>query len=93
MALLINLHIHTTYSDGGNTPAEIVAMLKDAGVTTFSITDHDTVEGNVEAAALAKEYRRESSVCRSCEYRRTPRVRPCSPRAAPPEPIRRPGHR
>jgi len=31
-------------------------MLKDAGVTTFSITDHDAVEGNVEAAALAKEH-------------------------------------
>ena len=52
----INLHIHTTLSDGGNTPAEIVAMLKEAGVTTFSITDHDTVEGNIEAAALAKEH-------------------------------------
>jgi len=50
----INIHIHTTHSDGGNTPAEIIAMLKDAGVTTFSITDHDTVEGNVEAAALAQ---------------------------------------
>jgi len=52
----INLHIHTTYSDGGNTPAEIVAMLKDAGVRTFSITDHDTVEGNIEAAAHAKKH-------------------------------------
>jgi len=31
-------------------------MLKDDGVTTFSITDHDTVEGNVEAAALAEEH-------------------------------------
>ena len=51
-----NLHIHTTYSDGGNTPAEIITMLKEAGVTVFSITDHDTVEGNVEAIVLAKEY-------------------------------------
>ena len=56
MSSNINLHIHTTYSDGGNTPAEVVAMLKDTGVTTFSITDHDTVEGNVEAAALAEEH-------------------------------------
>ena len=56
MSNKINLHIHTTHSDGGNTPVEIVAMLKDAGVTTFSITDHDTVEGNVEAATLAKEH-------------------------------------
>jgi len=55
-ACKINFHIHTTHSDGGNTPAEIVSMLKDAGVTTFSITDHDTVEGNIEAAALADEH-------------------------------------
>ena len=52
----INLHIHTTHSDGGNTPAEIVVMLKEAGVTVFSITDHDNIDGNIEAAALAKEY-------------------------------------
>jgi len=56
MPSTINLHIHTTHSDGGDTVADIVAMLKDAGVTTFSITDHDTVEGNVEAAILAKEH-------------------------------------
>jgi len=56
MASTINLHIHTTYSDGGNTPAEIVAMLKEVGVTTFSITDHDTTDGNIQAAALAKEH-------------------------------------
>ena len=51
----MNLHIHTTHSDGGNTPAEVVAMLKEAGVTTFAITDHDTVAGSMEAAAAAKE--------------------------------------
>ena len=56
MSSNINFHIHTTHSDGGNSPAEIVAMLKAAGVTAFSITDHDNIDGNVEAAALAKEY-------------------------------------
>ena len=30
----MNLHIRTTHSDGGNSPAEIVAMLKDATVTS-----------------------------------------------------------
>ena len=53
----INLHIHTTHSDGGNTTAEIVAMLKEAGVTAFAITDHDNIDGNFEAAKLAKKYR------------------------------------
>jgi predicted metal-dependent phosphoesterase TrpH len=52
----INLHIHTTHSDGGNTPAEVVAMLEKAGVTVFAITDHDQVEGNAEAAVLAGEH-------------------------------------
>lgn len=49
----VNLHIHTTYSDGGKTAAEVVEGLKAAGVKYFAITDHDTVEGNAEAAALA----------------------------------------
>jgi len=31
-------------------------MLKKAGVTTFAITDHNTVEGNAEAAAYAREH-------------------------------------
>jgi len=56
MSSTMNFHIHTTYSDGGNTPVEIMAMLKSAGVKFFSITDHDNIEGNVEAAALADEY-------------------------------------
>jgi len=53
----INLHIHTTHSDGGNTPAEIIPMLKAAGITTFAITDHDTIDGNIETAVLAKKHR------------------------------------
>ena len=52
----INFHIHTEYSDGGKTVAEIVAGLKAAGVENFSITDHDQVRGNIEAAELAKRY-------------------------------------
>jgi predicted metal-dependent phosphoesterase TrpH len=51
----VNLHIHTTHSDGGKTAAEIVDGLKTAGVEHFAITDHDAVEGNFEAARLAGE--------------------------------------
>ena len=51
----INLHIHTEYSDGGKTVAEIVTGLKAAGVEYFSITDHDQIHGNIEAAELAKQ--------------------------------------
>lgn len=53
----VNLHIHTTYSDGGRTVAEIVDELKEAGITHFAITDHDEVRGNIEATELAKKYR------------------------------------
>jgi len=48
-----NLHIHTTYSDGELTVAQIVAELKRLGVKKFSITDHDCVDGSVEAKKLA----------------------------------------
>ena len=42
-----NLHIHTTHSDGGNTVAEVVAILTEVGVTTFAITDYDTIGGKL----------------------------------------------
>ena len=38
----IDLHIHTVFSDGTNSPEEIVSLVKSAGIKTFSITDHDT---------------------------------------------------
>ena len=41
---MIDLHTHTTASDGRCTPAELVARASAAGVTVLSVTDHDTVE-------------------------------------------------
>ena len=52
----VNLHIHTTVSDGIKTVAEIIEALREAGVDTFSITDHESVKGNIEAAELAKKH-------------------------------------
>ena len=40
---MIDLHTHTTASDGRCTPAELVAHASAAGVTVLSVTDHDTV--------------------------------------------------
>jgi predicted metal-dependent phosphoesterase TrpH len=40
---MIDLHTHTTASDGRCTPAELVTRAKHAGVTVLSVTDHDTV--------------------------------------------------
>ncbi|MDR3263747.1 MAG: PHP domain-containing protein [Clostridiales bacterium] len=52
----VNFHIHTTHSDGGKTPVEIAALLADAGVKYFAITDHDQVSGNTEAAEQAARH-------------------------------------
>ncbi|MBO4289064.1 MAG: PHP domain-containing protein [Lachnospiraceae bacterium] len=42
---IIDLHMHTTVSDGTDTPAEIFERVKEAGIDMFSITDHDAVKG------------------------------------------------
>lgn len=41
----IDLHIHTTVSDGTDAPAEIVRRVKEEGIKLFSVTDHHAVEG------------------------------------------------
>ena len=41
---IIDLHMHTTFSDGSDTPEEIVGKVKAAGIALFSVTDHDSAE-------------------------------------------------
>jgi predicted metal-dependent phosphoesterase TrpH len=50
---LIDLHLHTTASDGALTPADLVARIAAAGLTIFAITDHDTTAGLREARTAA----------------------------------------
>ncbi len=51
----VDLHMHTTRSDGRLTPTELVDLVASQGVKTFAVTDHDTTEGLAEAAeAVAK---------------------------------------
>lgn len=45
----IDLHLHTTHSDGSLRPAEVLALAQKAGVTALAITDHDIVDGLPEA--------------------------------------------
>ncbi|MDO4869925.1 MAG: PHP domain-containing protein [Bacillota bacterium] len=40
----IDLHMHTTVSDGTDTPEEIIGLVKEAGIDLFSITDHDSIK-------------------------------------------------
>jgi predicted metal-dependent phosphoesterase TrpH len=47
----IDLHAHTTRSDGVVPPANLVRAAFDAGVTTFALTDHDTLAGYREVVA------------------------------------------
>ncbi|MGH3878478.1 MAG: PHP domain-containing protein [Actinophytocola sp.] len=47
----IDLHTHTTASDGTDTPAELVANAAAADLDAVAITDHDTTSGWVEAVA------------------------------------------
>jgi predicted metal-dependent phosphoesterase TrpH len=49
--------MNVKYSDGDKTVSDIVSKLKDAGIEYFAITDHDTVEGNFEAAKYAEKYK------------------------------------
>ena len=48
---LIDLHTHSTASDGTDTPEQLVAAAHRAGVDVLAITDHDTTGGWDEAAA------------------------------------------
>ena len=41
----IDLHLHSTHSDGTLTPAEIIARAKSLGLTAVALTDHNTVSG------------------------------------------------
>ncbi len=52
---MIDLHTHTTESDGSCTPAELVAEAARIGVDVLSITDHDTFAGYDDAAPLARQ--------------------------------------
>ena len=41
----IDLHMHTTVSDGTDEPEQIISLVKETGIELFSITDHDAIEG------------------------------------------------
>ena len=53
---MIELHTHTTYSDGILTPQQLVERAASNGVKALAITDHDTLHGWDEAIAAALPY-------------------------------------
>ncbi len=52
---LVDLHVHTTYSDGHNSPSEVVKMAAENGVAVIAVADHDNLEGIDEALAAGKK--------------------------------------
>ena len=52
---LIDLHIHTAASDGTCSPGDVVRLAHELGLSAVAITDHDTVSGCAEAAAVGQE--------------------------------------
>jgi len=52
----VDLHLHSTASDGRFSPAEIVAMAAERGLTVIALADHDTVDGITPALEAARAF-------------------------------------
>ena len=55
LLIMIDLHVHSTASDGQYTPTELVQMAKEKGFSAIAITDHDTVSGLEEGKRTAED--------------------------------------
>lgn len=66
----IDLHMHSTFSDGVHTPAALIAMAKSKGLWGLALTDHDSIDGfpELEAAARTAGLEVMTGVELSCEY-------------------------
>ena len=56
MPALVDLHLHTTASDGRLTPPELVRLLDQRGLRVVAITDHDSTEGLATAQEEARKH-------------------------------------
>jgi len=52
---MIDLHLHTTASDGLHTPVQLVALVRAAGITVMGVADHDTLASVVELERLTRD--------------------------------------
>ena len=53
---MIDLHLHTYYSDGTMSPEKLVLLAKERGVETIAITDHDGMGGLAEGIEAGRKY-------------------------------------
>ena len=56
MTAAVDLHLHTTCSDGRLTPSELIRLAGSQGLKVVSVTDHDSTEGLAEAFEAAQEF-------------------------------------
>lgn len=59
---MIDLHVHSTRSDGTYTPSELVDYAMKKGLKAFALTDHDTTDGLKEAMERAESLRGDASL-------------------------------
>ena len=52
----VDLHLHTTFSDGRLTPSELVRLCAQRGLKEIAVTDHDSMEGIPDVLEAAREY-------------------------------------
>ncbi|MBQ9030459.1 MAG: PHP domain-containing protein [Parasporobacterium sp.] len=52
----IDLHVHSNLSDGSCSPAELVQLALEKGLSAFALTDHDSVAGIAPAISAARNY-------------------------------------
>src|SRR4051812_1433933 len=68
----VDLHTHSTASDGTLSPRDLVLLAKDSGLSAIALTDHDAVAGIAEAQTTAAEVGIDflPGIEISCEYPR-----------------------
>jgi predicted metal-dependent phosphoesterase TrpH len=65
---MIDLHAHSTASDGSDTPAELIRNAAAAGIHTLAITDHDTTGGWDQAIATVEQLEVPFTLIRGTEF-------------------------
>ena len=58
---MVDLHVHSTRSDGTYTPTQLVDYAMEKGLSAFALTDHDSVDGLEEAINYAAQLRQHSA--------------------------------
>ena len=53
---MIDLHTHSTFSDGSCSPTELVQLASKIGLSAIALTDHNTISGLEEFKKAGKEY-------------------------------------